>query len=100
MFYLFICTAILINTFADISVQEAALLWMALLCGYIVFSYLAIVKGSERVQMKLRHEYRTRIDEIQQELLSAKPATTNTTAAALLDKKAASLIAKAKAAGS
>lgn len=98
MFYLFICTAILINTFMDLSVQEAALLWMALLCGYIVFSYLAIVKGSERIQMKLRHEYRTSIDEIQNELLSANSTTANAAAAALLDKKAATLIEKAKAA--
>ena len=96
MFYLFICTAILINTFVDLSVPEAAFLWMALLCGYIVFSYLAIVKGSERVQSRLRHEYRTRIDEIQKELLTAKPAT-NPTAVALLEKKAAALLEKAKA---
>ncbi|HEX9079463.1 MAG TPA: hypothetical protein VF795_07730 [Desulfuromonadaceae bacterium] len=104
MFYLFICTAILINTFMDLGVQEAALLWMALLCGYLVTSYLRIVKNSERVQMKLRHEYRSRIDEIQNELLSAKPAKGASVAArldqkatALLEKKAAALIDKAKA---
>lgn len=73
MFYLFIFTAILINTFMDLSAIEAALLWMALLCGYLVISYLGIVKNSERTRHKLRNEYRSKIDEIQQELLNAQP---------------------------
>ncbi len=70
MFYLFICSAILINTFIELSVIEAALLWMTLLCGYVVTSYLGIVKHSERARHKLKNEYRSKIDEIQQELLS------------------------------
>lgn len=73
MFYLFICTAILINTLVELSVMEAALLWMTLLCGYLLTSYIAIVNSSARARHKLKTEYRSKIDEIQKELLTIQP---------------------------
>ncbi len=88
MFYLFVCTAILINTFMDLSAVETLLLWMALFCCHLGTSYLGIVKSSERVKHKLRNEYRSKIDEIQQELLNTQPAQ-NRPAIALPGKKKA-----------
>ena len=88
MFYLFVCSAILINTFIDLSAIEAALVWMALLCGHLVISYLGIVKHSEAARHRLRNEYRNRIDAIQQELLSVQPGKNKPTIA-LPGKKAA-----------
>lgn len=71
MFYLFICTAILINTFIDLSVVESALLWLTLFFGYLVASYLQIVQHTERSRCRLKNEYRSQLDEVQQELLTA-----------------------------
>jgi len=89
MFYLFICTAILINTFIDLSVVESALLWLTLFLGYLVASYLQIVQHTERTHHRLKNEYRSQLDEVQQELL---------TAAVGKNKPALALPAKGKAA--
>lgn len=89
MFYLFICTAILINTFIDLSVVESALLWLTLFFGYLVASYLQIVQHTERTQRRLKNEYRSQLDEVHQELL---------TAAVGKNKPALALPAKGKAA--
>ena len=73
MFYLFICTAILINSFIELSVVESALLWLTLFCAYLITKYLGIVQHSARARHRLKNEYRSKIDAIQQELLSIKP---------------------------
>lgn len=71
MFYLFLCTAIMINTFIDLSVVASALLWLTLFFGYLVTSYLQIVQHSERTRRRLKNEYRSKLDEVHQELLTA-----------------------------
>ena len=71
MFYLFICTAIMINTFIDLSVAQSALLWLTLLCSYLTASYLEIVKNTERSRRRLSNEYRNQLNEVQQELMTA-----------------------------
>ncbi|TWJ16431.1 hypothetical protein [Geobacter argillaceus] len=73
MFYLFLCTAIMINTFIDLSVVESALLWLTFFCGYLVTSYLGIVHNTERYRRRLGNEYRSQLNEVQQELLTVKP---------------------------
>ena len=73
MFYLFLCTAIMINTFIDLSVVESALLWLIFFCGYLVTSYLGIVQNTERSRRRLSNEYRRQLNEVQQELLTVKP---------------------------
>jgi hypothetical protein len=71
MFYLFLCTAIMINTFVDLSVAASALLWLTLFLAYLVTSYLGIVQSTERSRRRLSNEYRTQINEVHQELLSS-----------------------------
>lgn len=89
MFYLFLCTAIMINTFIDLSVVQSTLLWLTLFFVYLVTSYLQIVQHSERTRRRLKNEYRSQLDEVHQELL---------TAAGGKNKPALALPAKGKAA--
>ena len=72
MFYLFLISGIIYDTLCTLSINEALLMWLVLLTGYLAVDYLRVVKEVAQAKDRFQDEYQQKMEAIFNQLQSAQ----------------------------